>query len=50
MIEGFPYILGFDEVEHYPGPLGTSDETYIRFNLDISGSNKTLQNALASIV
>ena len=40
----------FEEVEHLPGPLVASDETYTQSKFDISGSNETMQNALASIV
>ena len=40
----------FGEVEHLPDPLGASDETYTQSKFDISGSNETMQNALASIV
>ena len=43
-------LLTFGEVEHLPGPLETSDETYTLSKFDISGSNETMQNALASIV
>ena len=38
------------KVEHLPDPLGASDETYTQSKFDISGSNETMQNALASIV
>ena len=40
----------FAKVEAHPGPLGTSDETCTQSKFDISGSNETMQNALASIV
>ena len=40
----------FGEVEEHPDPLGTLDETHTQSKFDISGSNETLQNALASIV
>ena len=40
----------FAEVEHHPGPLVASDETYTQTETDISGSNETMQNAPASIV
>ena len=40
----------FSEVEHLPDPLEASDETYTQSKIDISGSNETMQNALASIV
>ena len=47
----FLFSLGtFGEVEHLPGPLETSDETYTQSKFDIFGSNETMQNALASIV
>ena len=44
------FLRTFGEVEAHPGPLGTSDETYTQSKFDISGSNETMQNALASIV
>ena len=40
----------FGEVEGHPGPLETSDETLTQSKFDISGSNETMQNALAPIV
>ena len=40
----------FEEVGDVPDPLGASDETYTQSKFDISGSNETMQNALASIV
>ena len=40
----------FAKVEAHPGPLGTSEKTYTLSKFDISGSNETMQNALASIV
>ena len=40
----------FEKVEPHPGPLEPSDETYTQSKFDISGSNETMQNALASIV
>ena len=40
----------FGEVEHLPDPLGASDETYTQSKFDISGSNETMQNALAPLV
>ena len=40
----------FGEVADLPGPLETSDKTYTQSKFDISGSNETMQNALASIV
>ena len=51
----FHFFLGtFAEVAAHPGPLGASDETYTQTlgqsKFDISGSNETIQNALASIV
>ena len=44
------FLRTFGEVEAHPGPLGASDETYTQSKFDISGSNETMQNALASIV
>ena len=50
-IEGFHFSLGtFGEVEGDPDPLEPPDETYTQGKFDISGSNETMQNALASIV
>ena len=47
----FHFSLGtFGKVEAHPGPLEPSDETYTLSKFDISGSNETMQNALASIV
>ena len=47
----FLFSLGtFEEVEGLPGPLETLDEIYTLSKFDISGSNETMQNALASIV
>ena len=47
----FHFFLGtFGKVEPHPEPLGASDETYTLSKFDISGSNETMQNALASIV
>ena len=47
----FHFSLGtFGEVEGLPDPLVASDETYTQSKIDISGSNETMQNALASIV
>ena len=40
----------FLEVGDLPEPLVASDETYTQSKFDISGSNETMQNALASIV
>ena len=40
----------FEKVEGLPGPIEASDETYTQSKIDISGSNETTQNALASIV
>ena len=37
----------FEEAEDLPAPLGASDKTYTKSKLDISGSNETMQNALA---
>jgi len=44
------FLRTFEKVEHLPGPLEPSDETYTQSKFDISGSNETMQNALASIV
>ena len=38
------------EVEQLPEPLEASDETYTLSKFDISGSNETMQNALAPLV
>ena len=47
----FHFFLGaFGEVEGPPGPLEPSDKTYTQSKIDISRSNETMQNALASIV
>ena len=47
----FHFFLGtFGKVEAHPGPLVASDEIYTQSKFDISGSNETMQNALASIV
>ena len=46
----FHFSLMFEEVEHLPAPLVASDKTYTQSKIDISGSNETMQNALASIV
>ena len=43
------FLRTFGEVEHLPDPLGASDKTYTQSKIDISGSNETIQNALASI-
>ena len=40
----------FGQVEPHPGPLEPSDGTYTQSKFDISGSNETMQNALAPIV
>ena len=40
----------FEKVVGRPGSNGASDKTYNQSELDISGSNETMQNALASIV
>ena len=44
------FLRTFEKVEAHPEPLGASDETYTQSKFDISGSNETMQNALASIV
>ena len=44
------FLRTFGKVEHLPDPLEASDETYTQSKIDISGSNETMQNALASIV
>ena len=44
------FLRTFGKVEAHPDPLETSDETYTQSKFDISGSNETMQNALASIV
>ena len=44
------FLRTFGKVEGHPGPLEPSDETYTQSKFDISGSNETMQNALASIV
>ena len=44
------FLRTFAKVEAHLGPLGTSDETYTQSKFDISGSNETMQNALAPIV
>ena len=47
----FHFFLGtFEKVAGLPAPLVASDETYTLSKFDISGSNETMQNALASIV
>ena len=40
----------FGEVAEQPEPLVASDETYTQSKFDISGSNETMQNALAPLV
>ena len=40
----------FEEVEQFHGPNGADVDIYTKNSLDNSGSNETLQNALASIV
>ena len=40
----------FGEAGGHPALLEPSGETYIQGRLDISGSNETMQNALASMV
>ena len=44
------FLGTFEEVVGLPGPLEASDETYTQSKFDISGSNETMQSALASIV
>ena len=44
------FLRTFGKVEHHPGPLVASDKTNTQSKIDISGSNETMQNALASIV
>ena len=47
----FHFFLGtFAEVAGHPEPFEASDETNTQSKIDISGSNETMQNALASIV
>ena len=47
----FHFILRtFGKVAGHPEPFGASDETNTQSKIDISGSNETMQNALASIV
>ena len=47
----FHFSLGtFEEVGDHPDLLGASDETYTLSKFDISGSNETMQNALAPLV
>ncbi len=41
------FLRTFAKVEGHPEPLGASDETYTLSKIDISGSNETMQNALA---
>ena len=40
----------FEQVEHHPGPLVPLDKFFTQAKLDISGSNETMQNALALVV
>ena len=40
----------FEEVEQFHGPNEADVDIYTKNSLDNSGSNETLQNALASIV
>ena len=44
------FLRTFEEVAGHPGPLEPSDETYTLSKFDISGTNETMQNALAPIV
>ena len=44
------FLRTFEKVEAQPGPLAASDETYPQCKFDISGSNETMQNALAPMV
>ena len=44
------FLRTFGKVEHLPDPLEASQETNTQSKIDISGSNETMQNALASIV
>ena len=44
------FLRTFGEVAGHPGPLEASDETYAQSKIDISGSDETIQNALALIV
>ena len=47
----FHFSLGtFSEVPDLPDPLEASDETYTQGKFDITGSNETMQNALAAMV
>ena len=44
----FPFSLRtFEKVEDLPDPLEPLDETYTQSKFDISGSNETMQNAVA---
>ena len=43
-------VRTLEEVEQHPGPFVASDGTYTQSKFDISGSNETMQNALAPIV
>ena len=44
------FLRTFEKVEAHPAPLVASDETHTQSKFDISGSNETMQNALAPIV
>ena len=44
------FLRTFGKVAGHPDPLGALDETHTQIKIDISGSNETMQNALASIV
>ena len=44
------FLKTFAKVEFHLDPNDTSDETYTQNKIDISGSNETVQNALASMV
>ena len=44
------FLRTFEKVEPHPGPLEPPDETYAQSKFDISGSNETMQNALAPLV
>ena len=44
------FLRTFGEVAGLPEPLVASDETYTQSKFDISGSNETMQNALAPLV
>ena len=44
------FLPTFGKVEGHPEPFGALDKTNTQSEIDISGSNETMQNALASIV